>query len=95
MQKLQLRIVQERNIDIDGLRGDEFQVLKDYKKLEERKAMLNNVHDFFDRKYDKLADEGFGASRLGAESNPMPLSDHTADKSALASAESAQRRNGM
>jgi hypothetical protein len=33
------------------LKGDEFRVLKDYKKLEERKEFMNNVTDFFDPKY--------------------------------------------
>jgi len=52
MEKLQLRIAKERRINIDNLKGDEFKVLKDFKKLEERKELLNNVADFFDPKYD-------------------------------------------
>lgn len=46
MQKLQLRIAKERQVDVDTLTGDEFQVLKDHKKLEERKELLNNVEGF-------------------------------------------------
>lgn len=52
MDKLQLRIANERHINISGLKGDEFKVLKEYKKLEERKHVLNTTHDFFDKKYD-------------------------------------------
>lgn len=52
MQKLQLRIANERKINIGGLKGEEFKVLKEYKKLEERKHVLNTTHDFFDKKYD-------------------------------------------
>lgn len=52
MQKLQLRIAEERKISIQKLKGDEFQILKDFKKLEERKELLNTVNDFFDPKYD-------------------------------------------
>ena len=51
MQKLQLRIIQERNIDMDELKGEEFKILKEYKKLEDRASLLNNVYDFFDTKY--------------------------------------------
>lgn len=47
MQKLQLRIAQQRGINVDTLHGAEFNILKDYKKLEERKELLNNFHDFF------------------------------------------------
>ena len=47
-QKLQLRIAQETGIDIDNLRGDEFQVLKDFKKLEKRRVMLNELGGFID-----------------------------------------------
>ena len=53
MEKLQLRIAKERSVNIDTLKGDEFKVLKDYKKLEERKELMNNVNDFFDPKYDQ------------------------------------------
>lgn len=52
MQRLQLRIAAERNINVQSLKGDEFAVLKDYKKLEERKKLLNTADDFFDPKYD-------------------------------------------
>ena len=51
MQKLQLRIIQDRNIDMDELKGEEFKILKEYKKLEDRASLLNNVYDFFDTKY--------------------------------------------
>ena len=56
MQKLQLRIAGERKIQINGLKGDEFQILKEFKKLEERKELLNTVDDFFDPKYDYTYD---------------------------------------
>ena len=52
MQKLQLRIASERKIPISNLKGDEFQILKDYKKLEERKELLNTLVDYFEPKYD-------------------------------------------
>ena len=32
-------------IDVDSLQGDEFKMLKDYKKFEMRKHMLNNFND--------------------------------------------------
>ena len=51
MQRLQLRIAQQKCINISGLKGDEFKVLKDFVKLEERKELLNNLDDFFDPKY--------------------------------------------
>ena len=47
MQKLQLRIAKQRGLNVDNLHGAEFGILKEYKKLEERKEMLNNFHDFF------------------------------------------------
>ena len=47
MQKLQLRIAQHRNINVDTLKGEEYQVLKEYKKLEERKEQINTFDDFF------------------------------------------------
>mmetsp|Transcript_22921 Transcript_22921/g.35281 ORF Transcript_22921/g.35281 Transcript_22921/m.35281 type:complete len:172 (+) Transcript_22921:5043-5558(+) len=52
MQKLQLRIAKERGISINNLRGDEFKILKDFKKLEERKDLLNNMDDFFDSRFE-------------------------------------------
>ena len=52
IQKLQMRILQERNIDIANLKGDEFQPLKEFKKLENRSELLNNVYDFFDKKFE-------------------------------------------
>ena len=52
IQKLQMRIIQERNIDIANLKGDEFQPLKEFKKLENRSELLNNVYDFFDKKFE-------------------------------------------
>ena len=76
MEKLQLRIAKERKIEIQSLKGDEFQILKDYKKLEERKALLNNVHDFFDAKYDQQpsATGLAGASeRAGGKSSLMSV----------------------
>lgn len=36
MEKLQLRIAKERKIEIQSLKGDEFKILKQYKKLEAR-----------------------------------------------------------
>lgn len=47
MQKLQLRIAQERGIDLFSLKGSEYGTLKEYMKLEERKEQLNNFDDFF------------------------------------------------
>ena len=47
MQKLQLRIAQERGVNLDHLKGPEYEVLKEYKKLEERKAQMNSFGDFF------------------------------------------------
>ncbi len=43
-----MRIIQERNIDLENLKGEEFKPLKEYRKLENRSEMLNNVYDFFD-----------------------------------------------
>ena len=51
-QRLQLRIAKERKINLDNLKGEEYQILKDYKKMEERKEMLNNLHDFFEPRFD-------------------------------------------
>lgn len=51
MEKLQLRIAKERKIEIQSLKGDEFQILKQYKKLEQRGNALNNMADFFDPSY--------------------------------------------
>lgn len=45
-QKLQMRIAKERGINIDGLRGDQFDVLKKYKKLKECEELINNMHDY-------------------------------------------------
>ena len=53
MQKLQLRIAEERKISVNSLKGDEFKILKEYKKLEERRVLMNNVDDFFDEKYNQ------------------------------------------
>ena len=53
-QKLQLRIEKETGVDIDKLRGDEFQVLKDFKKLEKRRAMLNELGDFLEEKRPEM-----------------------------------------
>jgi len=47
-QKLQLRIANERGINIDNLMGEEYQVLKQYKSLEKRQEIFNNVYDFGD-----------------------------------------------
>jgi len=47
-QKLQLRIANERGINIDNLMGEEYQVLKQYKSLEKRQEIFNNVYDFAD-----------------------------------------------
>jgi len=47
MQKLQLRIAQERGLDIFRLKGSEYDTLKEFMKLEERKAQLNTFDDFF------------------------------------------------
>lgn len=82
MQKLQLRIAKQKNINIETLKGDEFKVLKDYKKLEERREFMNNVSDFFDPKYsttqaqDVNARAGHIGSTTGGESRPNILSDH-------------------
>ena len=45
-QKLQLRIANERGINIDNLMGEEYRVLKQYKSLEKRQDVFNNVYDF-------------------------------------------------
>jgi hypothetical protein len=47
MQKLQLRIAQERGLDIFRLKGGEYDTLKEFMKLEERKVQLNTFDDFF------------------------------------------------
>lgn len=47
-QKLQLRIAKARGIDIDGLKDEQFEVLKTHKKLQDRERMLNNLFDFFE-----------------------------------------------
>lgn len=57
-QRLQLRIANERGINIDSLGGQEYQVLKEYMKQEKRQDLLNNMHDFFD---SSTADEGAGS----------------------------------
>ena len=44
-QKLQMRIAKERAINIDRLRGDQFEVLKKYKKLKECEELVNNMAD--------------------------------------------------
>lgn len=51
MEKLQLRIAKERKIEIQSLKGEEFEMLKQYKKLEERQKAMNNMTDFFDPSY--------------------------------------------
>jgi len=51
MEKLQLRIAKERNIEIQSLKGEEYRILKQYKKLEQRQKALNNMTDFFDPSY--------------------------------------------
>lgn len=78
MQKLQLRIAQQKNINIESLKGDEFKVLKDYKKLEERREFMNNVNDFFDPKYSTTHAQDAHArigSTQGGESRPNLVSD--------------------
>ena len=57
IEKLQLRIITERGLDVHSLKGDEFQNIKDYAKLEQRKAMLNNLDDFFDPASDQGPEE--------------------------------------
>ena len=52
IQKLQMRIIQERKIDLGSLKGEEFKPLKEYKKLENRSELLNNAYDFFDKKFE-------------------------------------------
>lgn len=47
-----MRIIQERNIDLGSLKGEEFKPLKEYRKLENRSELLNNVYDFFDKKFE-------------------------------------------
>ena len=47
MQKLQMRIAQTRGINIDTLKGEEYKILKEFKKLEERKDQINSFDDFF------------------------------------------------
>lgn len=78
MEKLQLRIAKERSVNIDTLKGDEFKVLKDYKKLEERKELMNNVNDFFDPRYavgggDDLHHDGnIRVSKMGGGPDSRP-----------------------
>lgn len=55
MNKLNLRIAKERGIDVSNLKGEEFKILKEYKKLEERKDKLNKMDDFFDPQYEMEA----------------------------------------
>lgn len=43
-----MRIIKERGLDLDSLLGDEYQKLKDYKKLEQRRERLNNMTDYFE-----------------------------------------------
>ena len=50
-QRLQMRIAKARGIQIDNLRSQEFNVLKQYKQLEKREELLNKMDDFFDQKY--------------------------------------------
>ena len=47
-QKLQLRIANERGINIDNLMGEQYQVLKHYRSLEKRQEIFNNMYDFAD-----------------------------------------------
>ena len=47
MDTLQMRIIKERGLELDSLLGDEFQTLRDYTKLENRRKQLNNMDDFF------------------------------------------------
>lgn len=61
-QRLQLRIANERGVNIDSLGGQEYQVLKEYIKQERRQDLLNNMHDFFD---SSTADEGAGSVHSG------------------------------
>ena len=80
MQKLQLRIAEERKISVNSLKGDEFKILKEYKKLEERRVLMNNVDDFFDEKYNQqpLSDHSrsnMKASGFDNESRQM-MSEH-------------------
>lgn len=75
MQKLQLRIAKQKNINIETLKGEEFKVLKDYKKLEERREYMNNVDDFFDPKYTVYNNSHNGnirVSNVGRESEAHP-----------------------
>jgi len=45
--RLHIRIAKERNVDINTLKGDEFKIIREYQKLEEKKELINNFHDFF------------------------------------------------
>lgn len=47
-QKLQLRIANERGINLDNLMGEQYSVLKQYKSLERRQDIFNNMYDFAD-----------------------------------------------
>lgn len=47
-QRLQLRIAEQRGIDVDTLQDEQFDILKQYKKLQHRERTLNNLLDFFD-----------------------------------------------
>jgi hypothetical protein len=47
-----MRIAAARGIDVNSLRSEEFDILKTFKKLEEREQLLNNCADFFDPKYE-------------------------------------------
>jgi len=48
VQRLQLRIAKERGIDIDSLKDDQFKPLKQYKHLQKKEEVFNNLLDFFD-----------------------------------------------
>jgi len=54
-QRLQLRIAAERKIEINSLRGEQFDVLKKFQKLEEREQLLNNMFDYFDPKFEPMS----------------------------------------
>jgi len=45
MEQLQLRIINERKLDIEALSGEEYGHIIDYLKLEKRKRMLNDFAD--------------------------------------------------
>jgi len=69
MDKLSIRIAASRGIKINSLKGDEYKILKDYKKLEERKELLNNVDEFFDSRFIHQGNDSTSIIQYNNQSN--------------------------